>query len=105
AGRPRCRVTTHVASRAPAKDARSSAEVRSPDEAPSSDVPPLGTLSAAIFLLSFGTLTVEIAFTRVFSYGLSYHFAYLTIATALLGFGSAGSVLTAWPDLWGDART
>ena len=75
---------------------------RAPDR---SDVPSLALLSVAIFLLSFGTLTVEIAFTRIFSYGLSYHFAYLTIATALLGFGSAGSWLTAFPGLRRDVRT
>lgn len=58
----------------------------------------------AIFLLSVGLLTVEITFTRLFSFAISYHFAYLTIATALLGFGSAGSVLAAYPALWGDER-
>jgi hypothetical protein len=44
-------------------------------------------------------LILEIGLTRIFSYTIWYHFAYLTISVALLGFGAAGSVLAAWPDL------
>ncbi len=62
-------------------------------------------LAVGVFVLSFGVLLTEISFTRVFSYAISYHFAYLTVATALLGFGSAGSVLAAFPGFLGDART
>ena len=61
----------------------------------------LARSSAGIFLVSLGMLTVEISLTRIFSYAISYHFAYLTIATALLGFGAAGVLLTAYPRLWG----
>jgi predicted membrane-bound spermidine synthase len=57
------------------------------------DCPSLRQLAAGIFLLSYGVLSIEIAFTRIFSMAISYHFAYVTIATALLGFGSAGSLL------------
>jgi len=64
----------------------------------------LGELAAGVLILSFGVLLIEISFTRLFSYAISYHFAYLTIATALLGFGSAGSVLAAFPRFLGDAR-
>jgi hypothetical protein len=64
----------------------------------------LAELASGIFLLSFGTLLIEISFTRVFSYTISYHFAYLTIATALLGFGSAGSVLARFPGFLGEPR-
>jgi len=64
--------------------------------------PTLRELTSGIFLLSYGVLVIEIAFTRIFSYTISYHFAYLTIATALLGFGSAGSVLAAFPRLLGN---
>ena len=42
----------------------------------------------------------EILLTRIFSFTIWYHLAYLTISTALLGFGAAGSVLAAWPGLY-----
>ena len=58
-------------------------------------------LGAGLFLASFGVLLVEVSLTRIFSFAISYHFAYLTIATAMLGFGSAGSLLTAFPHLGG----
>ncbi len=60
-----------------------------------------GRLAAAIALGSFGVLTTEVSLTRIFSFAISYHFAYLTIATALLGFGSAGALLAARPHLLG----
>ncbi len=66
--------------------------------------PSLGELGAGIFFLSLGVLTVEICLTRIFSFTITYHFAYLTIAVALLGFGSAGSVLAGYPHLYGSAR-
>jgi len=42
---------------------------------------------------------MEILLTRIFSFTIWYHLAYLTISTALLGFGAAGSVLSAFPGL------
>ncbi len=42
---------------------------------------------------------LEILLTRVFSFTIWYHLAYLTISTALLGFGAAGSLLAAFPSL------
>jgi hypothetical protein len=47
----------------------------------------------------------EILLTRIFSFTIWYHLAYLTISTALLGFGAAGAVLAAWPHLLNRART
>ena len=44
-------------------------------------------------------LALEIGLTRLFSYAIWYHFAYLTISVALLGYGAAGSVLAAHPAL------
>jgi len=44
-------------------------------------------------------LALEIGLTRIFSYTIWYHFAYLTISVALLGYGAAGSALAAWPGL------
>jgi len=46
-----------------------------------------------IFLLSLATLVLELALTRVLSVALWYHFGFLVISTALLGFGASGVVL------------
>ncbi len=44
-----------------------------------------------------GVLVFEIVLTRVFSLTQFYHFAFLTVSLALLGFGASGSVLAAIP--------
>jgi spermidine synthase len=64
--------------------------------------PALGSLGAGIFLTSLGVLLLEVALTRIFSFTIWYHFAYLTISVALLGFGAAGSILAAYPGLLDD---
>ncbi|UCE85340.1 MAG: hypothetical protein JSU66_13465 [Deltaproteobacteria bacterium] len=60
-----------------------------------------GPLYLAILLCSAGVLMQEILLTRIFSFTIWYHLAYLTISTALLGFGAAGSILAAFPGLLG----
>ena len=55
---------------------------------------------AALFLVSAGLLTLEISLTRFFSYTVWYHLAYLTISMALLGFGSSGSIVAAFPQFF-----
>ncbi|MFA6240748.1 MAG: hypothetical protein WC655_07460, partial [Candidatus Hydrogenedentales bacterium] len=58
-----------------------------------------------LFFCSFGVLMLEVLLTRIFSFTIWYHLAYLTISTALLGFGAAGSLLSAMPKLLeGDGR-
>src|SRR5262249_13647352 len=52
--------------------------------------------SVGIFLLSLTTLLLELALTRVLSVALWYHFGFLVISTALLGFGASGVVLALW---------
>lgn len=52
-----------------------------------------------IFLLSLATLVLELALTRVLSVALWYHFGFLVISTALLGFGASGGVLALWQGL------
>ncbi|MCJ7691814.1 MAG: class I SAM-dependent methyltransferase [Sedimentisphaerales bacterium] len=47
-----------------------------------------------IFLLAGALLSLEVAFTRIFSFIMFHHFTYLAISTAMLGFGAAGSYLT-----------
>lgn len=51
---------------------------------------------AGIFLISFATLLLELALTRVLSVASWYHFGFLIISTALLGFAASGVVLTLW---------
>lgn len=48
------------------------------------------TPPAAISLGSFAALLLELAFTRLFSVILFYHFAFLAISIALLGLGAGG---------------
>src|SRR5271156_6931783 len=54
---------------------------------------------AGIFLLCFGTLLLEVSLTRVMSVTLWYHFGFLVISTALLGFGASGVTLALWTGL------
>src|SRR5881392_3559865 len=52
-----------------------------------------------IFLFSLATLLLELALTRVLSVALWYHFGFLIVSTALLGFGVAGVTLSLWKRL------
>src|SRR5215813_11715965 len=54
---------------------------------------------AGILLLSLATLLLELALTRVLSVALWYHFGFLIISTALLGFGASGVALALWRGL------
>jgi hypothetical protein len=49
-----------------------------------------------LLLLSLATLLLELALTRVLSVSLWYHFGFLVISTALLGFGASGVTLALW---------
>lgn len=55
---------------------------------------------ASLLLTSVALLTLEVSLTRFFSYTIWYHFAYLTISVALLGFGSSGAIVSAFPRLF-----
>src|ERR1700679_1216137 len=59
----------------------------------------------AIFLCSLAVLMQEVLLTRIFSFTVWYHLAYLTISTALIGFGAAGSILALFPRLTQSAPT
>ena len=48
---------------------------------------------------SAAALAFEVALTRVFAVTQFYHFAFLSVSLALLGFGASGSALTAFPAL------
>jgi spermidine synthase len=48
------------------------------------------TVVIAVALVSFASLLLELALTRLFSVVLFYHFAFFAISVALLGLGSGG---------------
>lgn len=50
-----------------------------------------------VILLSAGTLAFEITLPRIFAAGQWYHFAFMAVSVALLGFGASGTALTLWP--------
>ncbi|MEZ4456285.1 MAG: hypothetical protein R2882_07010 [Gemmatimonadales bacterium] len=47
-----------------------------------------------LFLLAGATLVLELALTRVLSVSLWYHYGFVVISMALLGFGVAGTLLS-----------
>jgi hypothetical protein len=57
------------------------------------------SISLSLFLLSATTLTFEINLTRLFSVAQFYHFAFMIVSIALLGFGASGTALTIFPSL------
>src|SRR5262245_59403950 len=59
----------------------------------------VGRLGAAVGLVCFAAILLEIAYTRVFSYKLFYFFTYLTIGIALLGTGAGGIFVALSPRL------
>jgi SAM-dependent methyltransferase len=48
------------------------------------------SIHAGIFLITFSGLTFEIGLTRIFSATIWYHFAFVAISVALLGWGLGG---------------
>ncbi len=61
---------------------------------------PHAGIYASLFLASMGLLTLEVALTRFFSFTVWYHLAYLTISVAILGFGSSGALVAAFPGVF-----
>ncbi len=53
----------------------------------------------SLFLLSAATLAFEITLTRIFSVAQFYHFAFMVVSLALLGFGASGTLLALFPHL------
>jgi len=58
----------------------------------------------AIFLCSLASLAYEVALTRIFSISLWYHFAFMIISIAMLGFAASGAALALVPRLKSVAR-
>ncbi len=66
--------------------------------------PPTRPLATALTLAGVAgaaaaVLVLEVVLTRVFAVAQFYHFAFLTVSLALLGFGASGSALAAFPGL------
>lgn len=54
----------------------------------------MSALYLSIFFLSAAVLAYEVVLTRIFSITQWYHFAYMIISIALLGFGASGSFIS-----------
>ena len=52
-----------------------------------------------VALAALSVLALQVALTRVFSLIIWYHFAFLAIAVALLGFTGGGVAVQLWPAL------
>ena len=52
-----------------------------------------------IFFMSMAIIMLEISLTRVFSISLWYHFAFLVVSMALLGYGISGVFISFFPSL------
>ncbi len=50
-----------------------------------------------LFLLSAAALTFEVSLTRLFSVAQFYHFAFMIVSLALLGYGAGGTALSMFP--------
>jgi predicted membrane-bound spermidine synthase len=50
-----------------------------------------------VFLISVAALSFELALSRLFSVALWYHYAFMVVSLALLGYGASGSFLTVFP--------
>jgi hypothetical protein len=57
------------------------------------------SLWLGLFLLSAASLAFEISLTRLFSVEQFYHFAFMIVSVALLGFGASGTALAVFPAL------
>jgi hypothetical protein len=69
------------------------------------EAPPLASerpVYAGVFLVSVAVLLLQISLTRIFSFSIWYHFAYVTISVALLGYGASGAFLAVFPGAAGD---
>lgn len=66
-------------------------------------VTPSRRIYLGLFLLSAAVLAFEINLTRLFSVAQFYHFAFLVVSLALLGFGASGTALALFPQ-WGRSQ-
>ncbi|MFN2126534.1 MAG: hypothetical protein ACK2TU_01625, partial [Anaerolineales bacterium] len=60
---------------------------------------PNNVLEISLFLLSGSLLIFEITLTRLFSVAQFYHFAFMVVSIALLGFGASGTTIAIFPSM------
>src|ERR1700694_4654511 len=53
-------------------------------------------IRAAVFLIRLSGLVFEIGLTRIYSASIWYHFAFVAISVALLGWGLGGFTVHVW---------
>src|SRR5437588_4539168 len=53
-------------------------------------------IRAAVFLITLSGLVFEIGLTRIYSATIWYHFAFVAISIALLGWGLGGMIAHLW---------
>jgi len=58
---------------------------------------------AGVLLISAATLLLQVSLTRVFAVAQWYHFAFMAVSLALLGYGASGSFLSLWGWRWRSA--
>jgi len=63
------------------------------------DAVPSRPALGGLFLLSAASLIFEINLTRLFSVAQFYHFAFMIVSLALLGFGASGTFLAIFPKI------
>jgi hypothetical protein len=67
---------------------------------PATEPKPLNTgLGLGLLLLSAAGLTFQINLTRLFSVSQFYHFAFMIVSIAMLGYGASGTILAIAPRL------
>ena len=54
-----------------------------------------------IAIVSASGLILQISLTRVFAVGQWYHYAFLSVSLAFLGYGASGSLMTLWRERLG----
>lgn len=67
------------------------------DRTQSTTFPSIPTTLLGLFLLSAATLLFEVNLTRLFSVAQFYHFAFMVVSLAMLGYGISGTVLALFP--------
>ena len=57
-----------------------------------------------IFFIALATLAWEILLTRIFSATMYYHFVFMSISLAMLGFGCSGVIVFLFPRYFSQER-
>src|SRR5947208_8639792 len=53
----------------------------------------------AVFLITLSGLILEVGLTRIYSASIWYHFAFVAISVALLGWGLGGFTVQVWKQM------